>query len=140
MNTILYSASQFFEIARIESCGRVEGLYYRSPEDHTSTEPVRPIRPAADPTETIERVLSRRQLKIELGDVVLTRTYEGHSLRRETYVLRTEGVVRPAERFTRFEHAAARGEVLAMERRSRLFFIESEGQRPFLLKDAGRAG
>jgi hypothetical protein len=56
------------------------------------------------------------------------------------YVLRTEGVVRPAERFTRFEHAAARGEVLAMERQSRLFFFESEGQRPFLLKDAGRAG
>ena len=55
-------------------------------------------------------------------------------------MLRTERVVRPVERFTRFEHAAARGEVLAMERRSRLFFIESEGQRPFLFKDVGRSG
>jgi len=96
--------------------------------------------PSADPAETIERVLSRKQLRIETGDVVLTRVRRGSpsvGKASEIYELRVVGSSdRRAERFATFGHAAARGEEIARTRKTRLMYVEAEGNPPFLLEDA----
>jgi ribonuclease BN (tRNA processing enzyme) len=106
--------------------------------DDRKRAPTRATPPEADPTETMERLLSRRQLKIETGDVVLARVHGGYSITRESFQLGISGDGKPIERFATFEHGAAKGEELAPRLHARLFFLEHEGEPPFLLKDARR--
>src|SRR4051812_34922673 len=74
------------------------------------------IPPSADPAEAIERLVSRRHLRVETGDVVVTRIHGSKSLPRESYELQVMGGTDPRERFATFEHAATRGELLAIQR------------------------
>lgn len=101
--------------------------------------PTRRVPPLADPTETIEHLISRRRLKIQPGDVVLSRLHGGQSLKRELFELCVVGGSHPPERFATFEHGAARGELLAANVGGRLFFVESASRLPYLLKDAKRS-
>ena len=99
-----------------------------------------PTAPLDDPTETVERIIPRRLLLLEDGDVLITR--EAGGLRegsRVVYQLRIRGAgpIRD-QRFASFEHAAARGEELATRAKVRLFYFESRQEPPFLLKDARR--
>jgi hypothetical protein len=99
---------------------------------------VKSLPASADLAETVERILSRRQLAIHEGDVLICRAHGGLvSSRRPLYELHLSGrSVRP-ERFATFEHAAARGEELATQHRVRLFYTEDEQHDlPRLLKDA----
>ena len=100
--------------------------------------PGEPIPPLADPEEAVERIIPRRQLLLEDGDVLIMR--EAGGLRegsRVVYQLRIRGSGPIADqRFASFEHAAARGEELATNAKVRLFYFESKKEPPFLLKDA----
>ncbi len=91
----------------------------------------------ADAAETFERIIPRQQLKIQSGDVVMTRSRG--PLGQDSYDLPVTGEINAPERFATFEHAAARGELLAMEKHARFFFVESDNEPPFLLKDARRS-
>jgi hypothetical protein len=103
-------------------------------------QPHDPTRPLDDPAETVERIVPRRLLLLEDGDVLIMR--EAGGLRegsRVVYQLRIRGSGPiPDQRFASFEHAAARGEELATSARVRLFYFESQQEPPFLLKDARR--
>jgi hypothetical protein len=91
-----------------------------------------------DPAETVERIVPRRQLLLEDGDVLIMR--EAGGLREGSRVvyqlnIRGSGPIHD-QRFASFEHAAARGEELATRAKVRLFYYESREEPPFLLKDA----
>ena len=94
--------------------------------------------PSADPAEAIERLISRRQLKIQPGDIVVTRIQAVSTTRRESFLLEIAGDGGPGETFATFEHAAVRGEFLAQEHTCRLFFRESRQALPSLLMDCGK--
>jgi hypothetical protein len=85
--------------------------------------PSNPLRPLDDPAEAVERIVPRRQLLVEDGDVLIMR--EAGGLRegsRVVYQLRIRGSGPIADqRFASFEHAAARGEELATKAKVRLF-------------------
>lgn len=99
-----------------------------------------PIPPLDDHVETIERVLSKRQLKIEMGDIVIIRAPKTLvRMRSLVYELRIHDTGHH-ERFTTLEHATARGDELARQHRSRLFYRDSEDDAPHLLKDARQSG
>ena len=96
-----------------------------------------PVRlPTDDPAEAVERVLSRRQLLVEDGDIVIARESAGilrgtfgiDSLTRPsslTYRLIVRGQPDDSRRvFATYERAAVDGEALAAERRVRLFYDE----------------
>ena len=101
-------------------------------------QPQDPTRPLDDPAETVERIVPRRLLLLEDGDVLIMR--EAGGLRegsRVVYQLRIRGSgAIPDQRFASFEHSAARGEELATRARVRLLYFESQQEPPFLLKDA----
>lgn len=85
----------------------------------------------------MERLVSRRRLKVQDGDVVIARTTGGLGApSRAIYQLRVQGTTALAEPFASFEHAAARGEELAKKRNVRLFYVEEENEPPHLLTDA----
>ena len=91
----------------------------------------------ADPSETLERLIPRRQLKMQDGDVLITREPGGlQAESRAIYQLHIHGTGPLADRFASFEHAAARGDELATTQRVRLFYVEHRKEGPFLLKDA----
>lgn len=105
------------------------------------------LTPAGDPAETVERILTRRQLIIEEGDIVVTREiagiwHAGPGLTSPTTVSRSQYriLVRgqrddETERvFAKYDRAVMDGEVLAANRRVRLFY-SSEGNALTLLKD-----
>ena len=100
-------------------------------------QPPDPTRPLDDPAEAVERIVPRRQLLLEDGDVLIMR--EAGGLRegsRVVYQLRIRGSGPIADlRFASFEHAAARGEELATRAKVRLLYFESRQEPPFLLKD-----
>jgi hypothetical protein len=101
--------------------------------------------PADDPAETVERLLSRRQLIVEDGDVVIAR--EGAGLARSAssvaslsgpsssqYRLVVRGHHDGIRRiYATYERAVIDGEALAAERRVRLFYAEEASFA--LLKD-----
>lgn len=97
-----------------------------------------PLRPLDDPAEAVERIVPRRQLLLENGDVLILRENGGiREGSRVVYQLRVRGQgAIPDGRFASFEHAAARGEELATQRKVRLFYFESAQEPPHLLKDA----
>jgi hypothetical protein len=100
--------------------------------------PERPPSPLVDPSEAVERIVSRRQLLFEDGDVVIMRGPAGlRSDARSVYHLRVRGKGPLSARFVNFDHAAAAGEQLARDRRVRLYYIDSDAVQevPHLLKD-----
>jgi hypothetical protein len=104
------------------------------------------LAPAAEAAETVERVLTRRQLLVEEGDVVVMREvsgiwHAGPGLTSPTTVSRSQyrilvGGERDDEServFARYDRAVMDAEILAADRRVRLFY--SEGNALTLLKD-----
>ena len=106
----------------------------RTPRTTTSG-PVR-VSPADDPAEAVERLLSRRQLIVEEGDIMVVR--EAASIGRggplvpslttpasSQYRVTIRGQKEDSRRvFAMYDRAVADGEGLAAERRVRLFYIE----------------
>ena len=104
------------------------------------------LAPGDDPAEAVERVLSRRQLIVEEGDIVIAREvagiwHAGPGLTSPTTISRSQYriLVRgqredETERvFAQYDRAVMDGEVLAANRRVRLFY--SDGNALTLLKD-----
>ena len=104
------------------------------------------LAPAGDPAETVERILTRRQLIIEEGDVVVAREiagiwHAGPGLTSPTTVSRSQyRILVRGERddeiervFAKYDRAVMDGELLAADRRVRLFY--SEGDALTLLRD-----
>lgn len=91
----------------------------------------------ADPDGAIERLLHRRHLKLQDGDVIITRQAGGlRAESRAVYHLYVHGSGPLPDRFASFEHAAAKGEDLATRHRVRLYYLEHKNDSPALLKDA----
>jgi hypothetical protein len=93
--------------------------------------------PQADAAEAVERIVPRRHLIIENGDVLIVRTSGGFrpNAPRSVYQFHVHGDGLMPDRFAAFEHVAVAGEQLAETRRVRLFFQETNGEPPFLLRD-----
>lgn len=95
------------------------------------------IPPAADPVEALERIVSRRHLLIERGDIFISRAPATvrASEERDIYRLSRQDMGVLPGRYTSFEHAVVAGDELAMRHRVRLYFLESSDHLPQLLKD-----
>lgn len=94
--------------------------------------------PLADPAEAVERIVGRRKLLFEDGDVIIVHVSGGLKERRPVYQLRIRGSGPVGERFVGFEHAVAAGEQIAATRQVRLFYVASDDTEhdiPYLLKD-----
>jgi hypothetical protein len=101
--------------------------------------------PPDDPAETVERLLSRRQLIVEDGDVLVVREAAGIARRRtdlsdsatssnSQYRLSVRGQQDDRRRvFAMYERAVMDGEALAAARHVRLFYVENAAMT--LLKD-----
>jgi hypothetical protein len=117
----------------------------RSPKE-TELSEREPVRlPTDDPAEAVERVLSRRQLLVEDGDIVIAR--ESAGVMRGTFGI--DSLTGPSnltfrlivrgqpddsrQVFATYERAAVHGESLAAEHRVRLFYDEDGALA--LLKD-----
>ena len=91
----------------------------------------------ADPDGALERLLPRRHLKVQDGDVIILRQAGGlRAESRAVYHLHVQGAGPLPDRFASFEHAAATGEDLATKHKVRLFYVEHKTESPTLLKDA----
>jgi hypothetical protein len=117
----------------------------RRAQSRTQPRPVQ-LSPAGGPAETVERLLSRRQLIIEEGDIIVVREisgiwHAGPGLTSPTTASRLQYRVlvrgqrdEEIERvFAKYDRAVMNGEVLAADRRVRLFY--AEGDTLSLLKD-----
>jgi hypothetical protein len=84
----------------------------------------------------MERIVSRRKLLIEAGDLIISRavTIRG-SAERDVYILTRQDLGPVPGRFTNFENAVVAGDELAAKNGVRLFFVESLDHPPHLLKD-----
>lgn len=104
------------------------------------------LAPGDDPAEAVERVLSRRQLIVEEGDIVVAREIAGiwhagpgltspTTMSRSQYriVVRGERDVEVERVFAKYDRAVMDAELLAADRRVRLFY--SDGTALTLLKD-----
>ena len=89
------------------------------------------------PVEAMERIVSRRQLLIEKGDVFIARAVAPirATTDRDLFLLTRQGIGPVPGRFTTFEHAVAAGDELATRLKVRLYFLDSADQPPQLLKD-----
>ena len=96
-----------------------------------------PRPPLVDAAEAVERIVPRRQLLFENGDVIIVRVPSGLNLTGRLYQLRIRGSGPIAERFVSFEHAAGAGDQVAAQARVRLFYVDSDSEYevPHLLKD-----
>ena len=104
------------------------------------------VTPSDDPAEAVERLLSRRQLIVEEGDILVVREVAGiwhagpgltspTTMSRSQYRVLVRGQKNDgSERvFAKYDRAVVDGEVLAADRRVRLFY--SDGNAFTLLKD-----
>ena len=97
------------------------------------------IPPTADPAEAIERLVSRKQLRLEAGDIVVVREPMPRlqlSAAGTLWWFRVSTYLAPEANgcvFTSFHHAASHGEQLAAQRHARLLLVE-DGV-PTLLND-----
>jgi len=96
--------------------------------------------PAEVPAEAVERIVPRRQLHIEIGDVVFSRELLPRVNPRPAskdpqwrYRVCVEGQPGSSQFFTGFAAAAAYAEELASRIRARLMFVEDD--IPSLLAD-----
>ena len=96
-----------------------------------------PTRPLDDPAEAVERIVSRRQLLVEDGDILLTRSSAGLSQTpyHPLYELHVRGHGPTGDRFAGFDHAVAHGEQLAVRSKVRLLYLETPDDPPHLLND-----
>lgn len=101
--------------------------------------PAQPERlpPDADPAEAVERLISRRQLIVENGDVIVAREAAGYSTSRSSLSVHSEiprssqyrlslrgrSEVRP-HLYASYENAVVDGEAYAARHRVRLFYVE----------------
>ena len=95
------------------------------------------IRATDDPTEAVERIVSRRKLLIDGGDIFISRAIAPirGSDERDIYHLSRQDLGPLPGRYTSFEHAVVAGDQLATTHRVRLYFQESPDHLPQLLKD-----
>jgi hypothetical protein len=97
------------------------------------------IPPLADPAEAVERIVPRRQLLVEDGDVLIVPIPGAlqYMPRQQIYGLRVRGSGPIGGRYVTFEHASAAGDELALRRQVRLFYVaaDGDGEIPHLLKD-----
>jgi hypothetical protein len=104
------------------------------------------LAPAGDPANTVDRILTGRQLIIEEGDIVVAREiagiwHAGPGLTSPTTVSRSQyRILVRGERddeiervFAKYDRAVMDGELLAADRRVRLFY--SDGNALTLLRD-----
>jgi hypothetical protein len=100
------------------------------------------IPPVDDPAGAMERLVPRKQLRVERGDVVIARESMPRlqpSATAARWWFRVSVYLSPeadGRVFTSFHHAASHGEQLASQRCARLLFIED--QSPTLLNDYRR--
>jgi hypothetical protein len=116
-----------------------------SPKENGTPERTVRVTPTDDPAEAVERVLSRRQLIVEDGDVVIAREAAGFgrgtfgteslsSRSSSTYRLIVRGERDDSRRmFATYEHAIVDAEAHAAEHSVRLFYDENGALT--LLKD-----
>ena len=90
-----------------------------------------------DPVEAMERIVSRRKLLIEKGDVFISRAVAPvrATADRDLFLLPRQDIGPVPGRFTKFEQAVAAGDALATRLKVRLYFQESPDHPPQLLKD-----
>jgi hypothetical protein len=90
-----------------------------------------------DPAEAVERIVSRRKLIIEKGDVFISRVADAirGAAERDIYQLTRHEIGPVPGRFTSFEYALVAGDEFATEHQVRLYFQESPDHPPQLLKD-----
>jgi len=102
--------------------------------------PGRVVRVNDDPVEAVERIVSRRKLLIERGDLFISRSASAvrGSAEGDVYVLTRQDLGPMPGRFTSFENAVVAGGELATRHRVRLYFLESPDHLPHLLKDCRR--
>ncbi len=97
------------------------------------------IPPQDDPAEAVERIVPRRHLLFEDGDVIIVAVPGAlqYMPRQQIYGLRIRGTGPTGGRYVTFEHATAAGDELAARLRVRLFYVETNGDSevPHLLKD-----
>lgn len=116
-----------------------------TPANGPDRSPVK-LAPAGEPAETVERLLARRQLIVEEGDIVVVREvagiwHAGPGLTSPTTVSRSQyRILVRGERddevervFAKYDRAVMDAEVLAANRRVRLFY--SEDNTITLLRD-----
>jgi hypothetical protein len=98
------------------------------------------VRATDDPAEALERIVSRRKLLIEPGDVFISRAVAPvrGSNERDIYHLSRQDMGPLPGRFTSFEHAVVAGDELATRYQVRLYFLDSPDHPPHLLKDCRR--
>jgi hypothetical protein len=87
--------------------------------------------------EAVERIVPKRQLKLDEGDICIggaSAALKGATA-HQIYALSEEGHGPLAGRYTTFEHAVAAGDDLARQRRVRLFYCEVTGGPAQLLRD-----
>ena len=94
-----------------------------------------------DPAEAVERIVPRRNLLVENGDIFISRAASTlrTSHEREVYLLSRQGMGPVSGRFTSFENAVAAGDDLATRHEVRLYFVDAPGEPPQLLKDCRRS-
>ncbi len=99
------------------------------------------VRGSDDPTEAVERIVSRRKLIIEKGDVFISRVADAirASAERDIYQLTRQDLEPVPGRFTSFENAVATGDEFVTKHQVRLYFQESPDHPPQLLKDCRRS-
>jgi hypothetical protein len=99
------------------------------------------VRNTDDPAEAVERIVSRRKLMIEKGDVFISRVPDAirGSAERDIYHLTQQDMGPVPGRFTSFEYAVVAGDEFATKHQVRLYFQESPDHPPQLLKDCRRS-
>ena len=118
----------------------------RSPSNKKVSSIAKGIRrtpPSESPSESVERLLPRRQLQLLRGDVVVTRDPLPRVNRRPIsvqpqwrYRVFVQGDPPNGQTFTTFMHAVTRAEDLGVERHTRVMFLEDD--LPALLADYRR--
>ena len=125
---------------QLELIPRMERRRDKRPKKMRRTDPgPARIPPTADPAEAIERLISRKQLRLEVGDILVVREPMPRlqlSAVGTLWWFRVSTYLAPeadSHVFTSFHHAASHGEQLASQRHARLLLVENGV--PTLLND-----
>jgi hypothetical protein len=91
-----------------------------------------PVRPQDDPNETLQRVIPKRQIQVQDGDVVVRRErlprLNPYAIAPPPYrylVMVYPGVT-PIHTYSGFQHAATEAEQMAARGRARVIYIEDD--------------
>jgi hypothetical protein len=97
------------------------------------------VRPQDDPSETLQRVIPKRQIQVQNGDVVVRRERfprlnpSAIALPPYRFLVLIHPSATASHTFSGFQHAATEAEQLAARRRARVIYIEDEA--PIVLAD-----